>query len=95
MDKGNIIGILLIIGGVTGLMLEHECKLQSVLNSLIGNNPADIGKFAVSLLVLLVILSLLPEPYSTWLVGLIVLGLVFLDVQRNGSTHSTIWNLGG
>jgi hypothetical protein len=85
MNQSQAFAIVLITAGTAGLLLERQCKLQSTLVSIIGD-PAQFGKFIIALVLFVIVVSYVPEPYSTYLVAMVLLSMVFIDVEKNGSS---------
>lgn len=77
----------LIVLGIFGLWLEWQCKFGAFLQA-IYDGPGFV-QFVLALIVFLAILSVIGEPYSTWLAAIVILGMFMLDHQRNG--NNDIW----
>lgn len=78
--------------GITGLYLESQCRLGSVIDAI--KATPNIGEWAFAMVLMLIILSVIGEPYSTWLAVILIVSVVFIDYEKNGSGNNIFKTLG-
>lgn len=87
MTNSQIFAVLLIVVGLLGLWLESQCKFGAFLHAIY--DGASFVEFVIALLLFLAALSVIGEPYSTWVAALTILVMLIIDSKRNG--RNNIW----
>lgn len=83
MSDSQIFSISFIVIGLFGIWLESQCKLGQFVTNI--EQTPNFAEFVVAVIVFLVILSVIGEPYSSILAGVTILGLLYADYAKNGS----------
>lgn len=83
-------GVGLVVLSAIALYLHETCRLLPLLKALYGG-PSFL-KFVVALIIVLAILTVLPEPQSTMLSVLVIIGMLLIDsrVNKGASLLNTI-----
>lgn len=89
MSKAQTVSLMLIAFGIFLFWLELNCKTGAFVHA-IYDGPGFI-QFVVALLIFVAILSVIGEPYSTWFASLVILGMVYIDHEKNG--QQDIWRV--
>lgn len=82
MKQTQVMGVGLVILAGIGLYLHETCRLMPILRA-VYQGPSFI-QFVVALIVLMAILTALPEPQSSYLSVLVIVGMFLVDERVNG-----------
>ena len=81
--------VTLIVLALFAMWLQSKGELMQTLTTI--QEAPSFAEYAMALVVFLIILSLIGEPYSTYLAGVTIMGLIYLDFEKNGTNN--IWSI--